>query len=111
MPCTEPGVLVTNPPYGERIGVRGDHRFEPDELAKEFFAAFSGTLKQRFAGWSVFLFTVDLSFAQTLCVSKNHARRHSSTVPWNAVYSVLTWWLGSIVVRLRSRRTQNKFVR
>ncbi len=66
VPCTEPGVLITNPPYGERIGVRGDHRFEPDELAKEFFAAFSGTLKQRFAGWSVFLFTADLSLPKLL---------------------------------------------
>ncbi|WP_373921677.1 THUMP domain-containing class I SAM-dependent RNA methyltransferase [Undibacterium cyanobacteriorum] len=66
VPTQTAGVLITNPPYGERIGVRGDHRFEPDELAKEFFAAFSGTLKQRFAGWSVFLFTADLSLPKLL---------------------------------------------
>lgn len=65
-PSAQPGILITNPPYGERIGVRGDHRFEPDELAKEFFAAFSGTLKQRFAGWSVFLFTADLGLPKLL---------------------------------------------
>ena len=65
-PTTQPGVLLTNPPYGERIGVRGDSTLETDELAKEFFTAFSTTLKQRFAGWSVFLFTADLTVPKML---------------------------------------------
>jgi len=65
-PTTQPGVLLTNPPYGERIGVRGDSTLETDELAKEFFTAFSSTLKQRFAGWSVFLFTADLTVPKML---------------------------------------------
>ncbi|MFZ6723989.1 THUMP domain-containing class I SAM-dependent RNA methyltransferase [Undibacterium sp. MH2W] len=65
-PTTQPGVLLTNPPYGERIGVRGDSSLETDELAKEFFSAFSATLKQRFAGWSVFLFTADLTVPKML---------------------------------------------
>jgi putative N6-adenine-specific DNA methylase len=65
-PTEQPGVLLTNPPYGERIGVRGDSSMEGDELAREFFAAFSTTLKQRFAGWSVFLFTADLGLPKML---------------------------------------------
>ena len=66
-PQTEtPGILLTNPPYGERIGVRGDSSIEPDDMAKDFFTAISSTLKQRFAGWSVFLFTADLSLPKML---------------------------------------------
>jgi putative N6-adenine-specific DNA methylase len=65
-PSDEPGILLTNPPYGERIGVRGDSSTEPDDMAKNFFAAFSTTLKQRFAGWKVFLFTADLGVPKLL---------------------------------------------
>ena len=65
-PRDEPGILLTNPPYGERIAVRGDSTIEEDDLAKTFFAAFSTTLKQRFAGWKVFLFTADLGVPKLL---------------------------------------------
>ncbi|HEY6772812.1 MAG TPA: class I SAM-dependent RNA methyltransferase [Oxalicibacterium sp.] len=65
-PTETPGILLTNPPYGERIGVRGDKALAEDELAKEFFSAFSSTLKQRFAGWKVFLFTADLGVPKML---------------------------------------------
>ncbi|MGI4847383.1 MAG: THUMP domain-containing class I SAM-dependent RNA methyltransferase [Janthinobacterium lividum] len=60
------GLIVTNPPYGERIGVRGDATLETDELASGFFSAFGTTLKQRFAGWKVFLFTADLGLPKLL---------------------------------------------
>lgn len=65
-PSETPGILLTNPPYGERIGVRGDSTIEADEMAKDFFSAFSSTLKQRFAGWKVFLFTADLGLPKLL---------------------------------------------
>lgn len=65
-PTEAPGILLTNPPYGERIGVRGDGSLEPDELARDFFSSFSTTLKQRFTGWSVFLFTADLGLPKFL---------------------------------------------
>lgn len=65
-PGDKPGIILTNPPYGERIGVRGDSTIAEDDLAKEFFSAFSTTLKQRFAGWSVFLFTADLGVPKML---------------------------------------------
>jgi putative N6-adenine-specific DNA methylase len=60
------GIMLTNPPYGERIGVRGDSTLSTDDLLESFFAAFSGTLKKRFAGWSVFLFSADLRLPKLL---------------------------------------------
>ena len=65
-PTTQPGILLTNPPYGERIGVRGDSSMGEDELAKSFYSAFGTTLKQRFAGWTAFLFTADLGLPKLL---------------------------------------------
>jgi len=65
-PSETPGILLTNPPYGERIGVRGDRSITEDEMAQAFFSAFGTTLKQRFAGWQVFLFTADLSVPKLL---------------------------------------------
>jgi len=46
------GVLVANPPYGERIG-------SADELAA-FYPKLGDALKKRFAGWTCFIFTADL---------------------------------------------------
>jgi putative N6-adenine-specific DNA methylase len=65
-PTETPGILLTNPPYGERIGVRGDSTQEADELTTAFYSAFSKTLKQRFAGWQVFFFTADLTVPKLL---------------------------------------------
>jgi putative N6-adenine-specific DNA methylase len=65
-PTAQPGILLTNPPYGERIGVRGDSTVPADEMSVAFYAALGTTLKQRFAGWTVFLFTADLSLPKLL---------------------------------------------
>jgi putative N6-adenine-specific DNA methylase len=65
-PVDGPGMLITNPPYGERIGVRGDRTLTQDEMANQFYSAFSTTLKQRFAGWTVYLFTADLGLPKML---------------------------------------------
>jgi len=65
-PVEGPGILLTNPPYGERIGVRGDSTVPQDEMAVSFYSALGTTLKQRFAGWTVFLFTADLSLPKLL---------------------------------------------
>ena len=46
------GVLVANPPYGERTG-------SGDELAR-FYPRLGDALKKRFAGWRCHLFTADL---------------------------------------------------
>ena len=65
-PADGQGYLVTNPPYGERIAMRGDSTVPEDDMAIAFFSAFGTTLKQRFAGWKVFLFTADLGLPRLL---------------------------------------------
>jgi putative N6-adenine-specific DNA methylase len=65
-PTEQAGILIANPPYGERIGIRGDRAQEPDELAAAFFSAFGSTLKSRFAGWTACLFTADLHLPRML---------------------------------------------
>ena len=65
-PTATPGLVVTNPPYGERIGVRGDSTIPQDEMAVGFYQQLSSTLKQRFAGWTVYLFTADLGVPKML---------------------------------------------
>jgi putative N6-adenine-specific DNA methylase len=46
------GVMVMNPPYGERIGT-------PEELAR-FYPRLGDALKKKFAGWRCYIFTADL---------------------------------------------------
>lgn len=46
------GVMIANPPYGERMG-------DADELAR-FYPKLGDALKQRFAGWRCYFFTADL---------------------------------------------------
>jgi putative N6-adenine-specific DNA methylase len=79
-PVDAHGVLVANPPYGERIEVRGrgprgevretgrgrrdedDEAFtraQPDPADTEFFVSFGNALKQRFAGWRAYVLTSD----------------------------------------------------
>jgi putative N6-adenine-specific DNA methylase len=79
-PSDTPGILVANPPYGERIEVRGrgprgevrelknrdrDHddeaftRAQPDPADLEFFISFGNALKQRFTGWHAYVLTSD----------------------------------------------------
>src|SRR5690606_2842296 len=51
-PPAPSGVLIANPPYGERMG-------SADELAR-FYPRLGDAWKKRFAGWRCFLFTADL---------------------------------------------------
>ncbi|MBI3376166.1 MAG: N-6 DNA methylase [Betaproteobacteria bacterium] len=46
------GVLVANPPYGERIG--------SDDALAQFYPALGNALKARFAGWRCYLFSSDV---------------------------------------------------
>lgn len=52
------GVVVMNPPYGERLG-------EDAELAA-FYPKLGDALKQRYAGWSVYILTADLRLAKLI---------------------------------------------
>jgi putative N6-adenine-specific DNA methylase len=82
-PADASGILVANPPYGERIEVRGrgprgeirdtgrgrrerdeedDDAFtraQPDPADTEFFISFGNALKQRFPGWRAYVLTSD----------------------------------------------------
>ncbi len=51
-PPADHGILLANPPYGERIG-------EQDELAA-FYPQLGTALKRHWAGWNCFFFTADL---------------------------------------------------
>ena len=54
----ETGVLVTNPPYGERMG-------EQQELA-EFYPKFGDALKQKFAGWNCYILSADMNLPKLI---------------------------------------------
>ena len=52
------GVMVANPPYGERIG-------SPEELAA-LYPKLGSALKKKFAGWNCFFFTADQRMAKLI---------------------------------------------
>lgn len=52
------GVMVTNPPYGERMG-------EQQELA-EFYPRFGDALKQKFAGWNCYILSADMNLPKLI---------------------------------------------
>ena len=52
------GVLVTNPPYGERMG-------EQHALA-EFYPKFGDALKQKFAGWNCYILSADMNLPKLI---------------------------------------------
>jgi putative N6-adenine-specific DNA methylase len=54
-PFTQPGLIIANPPYGERI-----------ELIEGTFLELGARLRQEFGGWTVHLLTSDLKFSGTL---------------------------------------------
>jgi len=54
----ETGVLLTNPPYGERMG-------EQQELA-EFYPKFGNLLKQKFAGWNCYILSADMNLPKLI---------------------------------------------
>lgn len=57
------GLLLANPPYGERLDIKGRQAFAQ---AQDFWPAFASILKQRFAGWRVCLFTSDLEIPKLM---------------------------------------------
>ena len=50
-PPARAGILVTNPPYGERLA-------DPEALAA-FYPKLGDALKQRFCGWTAYLLSAD----------------------------------------------------
>lgn len=57
-PPAETGMLISNPPYGVRVG---DH-----QTLAEFYPQLGNVLKQRFSGWQAFLLTADPLLAKSI---------------------------------------------
>jgi 23S rRNA (guanine2445-N2)-methyltransferase / 23S rRNA (guanine2069-N7)-methyltransferase len=57
-PTAETGILVINPPYGERLG-------EEEEL-KGLYQVMGNCFKQRFAGWTAYVLTGNLELAKAI---------------------------------------------
>lgn len=57
------GLLLSNPPYGERLEIKGRQSLAQ---ADAFWPALGSVLKQRFAGWTVALLTSDLEVPQRM---------------------------------------------
>ncbi len=65
-PTPEPGLLICNPPYGERIHVRGRQTDEVNDDDRAFFEDFGRALKERFVGWRVAILSSDPNLAGKL---------------------------------------------
>jgi len=57
-PPAPTGIMVMNPPYGERLG-------EDDALAA-FYPKLGDALKQRYVGWTAYILTADLRLAKLI---------------------------------------------
>lgn len=55
---TETGMLISNPPYGIRIG--------DQQTLTKFYPQLGNVLKQRFSGWQAFLLTADPLLAKSI---------------------------------------------
>jgi putative N6-adenine-specific DNA methylase len=85
-PGEQPGVMLVNPPYGERIGTagvagrmqRGRERPEAGEGGEDFFVQLAAHWKKHYAGWTAWVLTPDLKLP-------SHMRlKESRRVPmWN----------------------------
>ena len=58
MPISAHGILVTNPPYGERLG-------EVNSL-KPLYKQLGDVMKQRFKGWEGYIFTANQDLAKSI---------------------------------------------
>jgi len=57
-PPAAKGIIVTNPPYGVRMG---NHA-----TLEEWYPKFGDVLKQRFSGWTVYVLTADFRFPKLI---------------------------------------------
>lgn len=78
-PSDTPGVMLVNPPYGERIdaaGIAGRERAQTD--GGDFFAQLAAHWKSHYAGWSAWVLTPDMKLPSRMRL------KESRRVPmWN----------------------------
>lgn len=58
MPPAKKGILIMNPPYGIRMG--------DSTILEQWYPQFGDMLKQRFAGWMVYILTADFRFPKLI---------------------------------------------
>lgn len=68
-PWAEQGLIITNPPYGERVRAKGADIPDEDEAYQRLFKEYGDVLKKRFAGWTAFLLSGDLEVKKTIGLS------------------------------------------
>jgi putative N6-adenine-specific DNA methylase len=79
-PCDVPGVMLLNPPYGERIAVAGVAAREQavTEDGGEFFSQLATHWKKNYSGWTGWILTPDLKLPSKMRL------KESRRVPmWN----------------------------
>ncbi|MES2960585.1 MAG: class I SAM-dependent RNA methyltransferase [Pseudomonadota bacterium] len=83
LPPAERGVLVLNPPYGERIGAKGRgaaprEDFEGDGTPASFFAELAAHWKRNYAGWTAWVLSPEMKLPTLMRL------KESQRVPmWN----------------------------
>jgi putative N6-adenine-specific DNA methylase len=121
-PADASGILVANPPYGERIEVRGrgprgeirdtgrgrrerdeedDDAFtraQPDPADTEFFISFGNALKQRFPGWRAYVLTSDRKLPGLM-----HLRESTKTPLFNGALECRLFRFDLIAGSVRNR--------
>ncbi len=119
-PVEKPGIVLINPPYGERIEVRGRNsrgrvfqvrddtvrkfqRNQPDMADAEFFHAFGDALKQRFTGWRAFILTSDRSLPGQM-----RLRESQKTPLYNGSLECRLFRFDLIAGSLRRRSSETK---
>ena len=68
------GVLMLNPPYGERIetaGVAGARQHASTEDGGEFFVQLAAHLKNNYAGWTAWILTPDMKLSSKMRLKEN----------------------------------------
>lgn len=58
------GILIINPPYGERMDHRGLEANAQEEEINDFYKMIGDTLKKRWAGWQAWVITSNLEAAK-----------------------------------------------
>ncbi|MBU6502801.1 MAG: class I SAM-dependent RNA methyltransferase [Burkholderiales bacterium] len=80
-PSEAPGVMLINPPYGERIavaGIAGAREAAQTEDGGEFFSQLSAHWKKNYSGWTAWVLTPDLKLPSKMRL------KESRRVPmWN----------------------------
>jgi len=68
-PFADKGVLLTNPPYGERVRAKGADIPDEDEAYALLFKNLGTLLKTQFSGWTAMIFSGDLEIKKSIGLS------------------------------------------